>query len=310
MEKNNKMKVGIVIVSYNSATELGLCLKSAQAAVKHAGVGSEIVVVDNASKDRSCAVAEKAGIKVIANDSNLGFSMANNIGIRYLFEAKCTHILILNPDAMMQPASLSVLIDGFDPQNHIGATGPGMLDGKGKSATAGYYLKAPTWFSTLLFSTFLRPHFIKRPFFVKHFYEETGLDHDRVVEQIPGACLFTSKKVLDDIGLLDEDFAIWFEDVEWCYRARKNGYVMQYCHDALVQHEGGVSFAKWQNLDKAVTFYVSMKTFFRKHKPLSYPLFLLVVAGNSLALYLKNHDKSNLAFLKKFLKQRRGILPN
>lgn len=309
MEKGSKIRVGVIVVSYNSADELQICIQSAKKAIAYAGVDGIVVVADNASGDSSCAVAKKAGADVIASKQNVGFSAGVNTGIRHAFEASCTHILILNPDAVMQQESLRTLLDGLSADAAIGATGPAMLDNKGKPAAAGYYLKAPTWLSTLLFSTFLRPHFINRPYFVKHFYEETGLDHDKSVAQIPGACLLTSKKVLDDVGLLDEDFAIWFEDVEWCYRARKHGYKMWYCHDALVQHEGGVSFAKWQGMEKAVTFYVSMKTFFRKHRPLSYPLFLLIIAGNSFALYLKNHDKSNLAFLKRFFKQKRGILP-
>ena len=233
-----------------------------------------------------------------------------NAGIKYLFSKGAHYVLILNPDAIVLPTSLAKMVATLEHDSTIGAVGPTMVDSKGKSATSGYYLKAPSWLSILLYSTFLRPRFLRKRFIVTHVYEEAGLDTDREVEQIPGACLLTTRPILERTGLLDEDFAIWFEDVEWCYRARKKGYKMWFCHDAIVQHEGGVTFAKWKDLNKAVTFYVSMKTFFRKHKPLSYPLVVLIIIGNSLVLYVKNKDRSNLTFAKKFLRQHYGVLPN
>lgn len=304
-----KNHVGIVIVSYNSASELDECIEAARVSLKTADFTGEIVVVDNNSKDDSVKLARKLNASVIENGVNLGFAKAVNVGLKHLLKNGATHLLILNPDAMLDPNNLKVLAKGFEENEGVGATGPSMLDLKGDSATSGYYLKAPSWISILLFSTFIRPHAIKNQWLVRRFLEETNLAFDREVEQVPGACLFTSKEVLEDIGMLDEDFAIWYEDVEWCYRARKHGYKMWFCKDAYVVHEGGVSFAKWQSLDKAVTFYVSMKTFFRKHKKFSYPIVIAVVLFNSFVMYLKTHDKSNLTFAKKFLKQRRGILP-
>ncbi len=302
--------IGIVIVSYNSAQELSNCIKSAQASLKSGGFSGQVVVVDNNSSDDSGAVARKAGAHVIANETNQGFAAAVNKGTLFLLKHNSSHILLLNPDALVRPEAIGILLRKLQDDKSIGATGPAMLDGAGKSATSGYYLKAPSWISILLFSTSLRPHSLKHPWLVGTFYEETNLTQDRPVAQIPGACLLTPKEVLEDIGLLDEDFAIWYEDVEWCYRARKHGYKLLFCKDALVEHEGGVSFAKWQSLDKAVTFHVSMKTFFKKHKPLSYPLVVLIVCSNSILLYIKNRDKSNLEFMKRFVRTKRGALPS
>ncbi len=305
-----KRNVGIVIVSYNSADELKECVSKALAAITKAGVEGNVVVVDNNSKDNSVKVCKSLNVECIANKENKGFSVAVNQGIKRLFELKATDILILNPDAMMDPECLQFMLAELDKHEGVGAVGPSMLDASGKSTTDGYYLKAPSWISVMLFSTFLRPFFIKKPFFVNHFYQEANLSDSRTVEQIPGACLLVPKPVLDDIGLLDEDFAIWFEDVEWSYRARKHGYKLWFCAPAKVVHEGGVSFSKWQSLDKAVTFYVSMRTFFIKHKPVSSLMVQLVLIGNSFALYLKSRDKSNLVFIKRYLKQKKGVLPS
>ena len=305
----SRQKIGIVIVSYNSSTELKACIKAAAASTKYAGLDGEIIVVDNHSKDDSCDQAKQAGAAVIANKQNTGFAVAVNQGIRKAFTLHCQYVLILNPDAILSKSALKLMKESFEPDQHVGAVGPSMVDKKGNSTTQGYYLKAPSWLSVLLFSTFLRPRALKHPRLVRSIYEETDLISDRSVAQIPGACLFTSRPVLDEVGLLDEDFAIWYEDVEWCYRARKHHYAMMYCHKAVVEHVGGVSFEKWQSLDKAVTFYVSMKTFFRKHKLLSYPLVIAIVLLNSLALYIRHGDRSNLIFAKKFLSQKRGVLP-
>jgi len=302
-------KIGVVIVSYNSSSELPSCIRAAKEAAKKAGLEYLPVVVDNNSRDKSVGAAEKAGAIVISNKVNRGFAGGVNQGIKKSFDNGVDFILIINPDVKLSPESIGIMIDALKISG-IGAAGPSLVNKKGEAGNEGYYFKAPSWISVSLFSTFLRPKFLRSKFFVNHFLEEGDMSKDREVEQIPGACLLTSKEVLDKVGLLDEDFAIWFEDVEWCYRARKNGYRMWFCSQARVEHEGGTSFERWQSLDKAVTFYVSMKTFFNKHKPLSGVLVRLAITINSLVLFIKNRDKSNLVFLKKFWTQKRGILPN
>lgn len=305
--KATKAHVGVVIVSYNSAGEIGACIQSVLDQVDSL-LRVTPIVVDNNSKDDSLKVATKKNAITIANGKNLGFSRAVNIGIKKAYELGCDTILILNPDAMLRAGSLKSMWQLFQTSDDIGAVGPSMVHNDGSLANEGYYLKAPSALTVGCFSTMLRPWALKKDFLVRR-YEERDLVHVRNVEQVPGACIFTSKAKLDKIGLLDEDFAIWFEDVEWCYRARRKGYRMVFCPDARVVHEGGVSFAKWEGLDKSVTFYVSMKTFFRKHKPLEYPLVILFLCLNAFGVYLKNHDKNQLRFIKRFVKQRTGKLP-
>lgn len=307
-------KILVSIVSYNSALELKKCISSIKARAEEAQLKPTIVVVDNCSKDSSVKVAKNAGAKVIVNKVNLGFAVAVNQGIKVGIAPDGTYThdyyLILNPDTEMQKNSLARLLEGFDQEAKIGAVGPSMLDANKKSANEGYYMKAPTWLSVTLFSTVLRKYFINKSFFVNHFYQEPNLTSSHSVEQIPGACMLIPADALKYIGLLDEDFAIWFEDVEWSYRARKIGYTMWFCSDAKVLHTGGVSFEKWKSLEKAVTFYVSMKTYFKKSKPFFYFPVLVSLTLNSLIMYVKSGDKSNLAFIRKVLRQKKGVLPN
>lgn len=305
----NKVRIGAVVVSYNSADDLVSCLEGFLGQ-QSGSLKLEACVVDNNSKDASVAVAKKvARTHVIASENNDGFSVAVNKGIRYFRERQFDYVIILNPDATMQKKSVQTMLNAFESHKNIGAVGPAMLHADGTDASDGYYLKAPSFLTVACFSTGLRPYAIKRPWLMRRYEEDLSLGASRMVEQIPGACLLTSMAILDRIGDLDEDFAIWFEDVEWSYRARKFGLELWFEPAAKVVHEGGVSFAKWNDMNKAVTFYVSMKTFFKKHKPLSYPLVVLVILANSFLLFVKNRDRSNLVFAKRFLKQKKGLLP-
>jgi GT2 family glycosyltransferase len=309
--KDLKAFVGVVVVTYNDGGEIADCLKSiAEQATKDTRV--QAVVVDNNSQDDSISIAKSYKAAVVANGKNLGFAKAVNIGVKKAYELGCDTILIFNPDAALLPGSLQAMLKVLRSSEDIGAVGPLMVHNDGSLANEGYYLKAPTLLTVTCFSTWLRPWALKHPSLVKK-YEEGGLTDksgQADVEQIPGACLLISKKDLQRIGLLDEDFAIWFEDVEWCYRARKMGYRLVFCPDAHVVHEGGVSFARWKGLQKAVTFYVSMKTYFKKCKPLSLPFVIIVLCLNAIVVYLKNHDKDQLRFIKHFLKQKTGTLPD
>lgn len=308
--KDLKAFVGVVVVSYNDAEEIADCLTSI-AEQTGKGIRIQAIVVDNNSQDDSVVIAASYKAVVIANGKNLGFAKAVNMGAKKAYGLGCDTILIFNPDAVLLPGSLQAMLKVLRSSEDIGAVGPLMVHSDGSLANKGYYLKAPTLLTVTCFSTWLRPWALKHPSLVKR-YEESALtdkSSQTDVEQIPGACLLVSKKDLRRIGLLDEEFAIWFEDVEWCYRARKMGYRLVFCPDAHVVHEGGVSFARWTGLTKAVTFYVSMKTYFRKCKPLSLPFVISVLCLNALVVYLKNHDKDQLRFIKHFLRQKTGTLP-
>jgi N-acetylglucosaminyl-diphospho-decaprenol L-rhamnosyltransferase len=301
--------IGIVIVSYNSAGSLAPCIAAVHAQAEAASLRTRILVVDNNSRDDSIDVATKNGVATITNAVNLGFAAAANQGIRALLSQRARYVLILNPDVVLKPGSLVTMLDCIRTDRRVGAVGPNLRDKRGNPANAGYYRKAPSWVSTALFLTSLQARALRHPSLVERFYGPVTLDASREVEQIPGACLLTSRETLDEVGLLDEDFAIWFEDVDWCYRARKLGYVMWFCAEADVEHEGGASFKQWRGTDRQVAFCVSMMTFFNKHKPLSGVLVRLAISINALAQLVRQRNRSSLAFLKGFWTLKRGVLP-
>lgn len=309
-ETNSKLhKTGIIIVSFNSSSDLKKCIKSIN---EQSTLDNSLIpiVVDNQSSDNSVQVAKDAGAKVIENAKNLGFAKAVNIGIEEAFRQGSDHILIFNPDASLQDDSINQLFQTLTSSTRVGAVGPSMMDEKGEESNSHYYLKAPGFFSVLFFSTFLRPWALRRKSLLR-FYSHTDLANEvQEVDQIPGACLLIPRVVLEDVGLLDEDFAIWFEDVEWSYRAKKKGYSLLFCPEAHVEHEGGVSFDKWRGPEKTITFLVSMKTFFRKHKPLRLPLIVAVLSINYFFVFLKTGDKDWLRVINKLILQKKGTLPN
>lgn len=301
----SNQRLNVVVVSYNSEADLPKCISSV---IKNCPsyIVPTVVVVDNNSADSSIEVANKAGAKVIASKTNAGFSRAVNVGLK----AKAAdYYLLLNPDAQVLPGCIEKLIAKVDSDDKIAAAGPHMQDSKGTNTSQGYYMKTPSFLSVLLFSTGLRKYFIQKPKVYCSIYQECNLSNDRQVEQIPGACLMMTAKVLSKVGKLDEDFAIWYEDVEWSYRARKLGFQLWYIDDAHAIHEGGVSFKKWNNINMDITFYVSMKTFFAKNKPIAGFFVKLAITAQRLALLLFKKDKNQKVFIRKFWTLKKGILP-
>lgn len=272
-------RLTVVVVSYNSAEQLPSCLASIGPASE---LETTVVVVDNASQDRSAEIAASLGAKVIRHRQNLGFAAAVNAGIR---AHPAEYVLLLNPDVVLSDGSVAHLMRVLDADDALAAVGPAMVDGKGAPNTDGYYLRRPTVRQVAIFYTRLFP-FLATERERCRTQVECGLATEhRDVEQIPGACLLTRACVLDDVGLLDDGYLLWFEDVDWSWRARKAGYRLRYAGSITVIHEGGTSFVGWNSIAREVVFYRSMLTFFRKHDRRKVPVvFALVVVDRLVRL--------------------------
>lgn len=306
-----KPSIRISIVSYNSANELERCITSARQACVEAGMRPSIVVVDNKSLDDSEKVARKCGAIYIQNEVNLGFSKATNLGLRHndpSLKDEVEYYLVLNPDTVMSKDSLKKMASTLLSDPSIGAVGPRLASTK--MANEEYYLREPSVFSVLLFSTVLGKFCAQSSFLRNRIYSFPVSERVVFVPQIPGACLLTTRRALFDIGPLDESYSIWFEDVDWSHKARKKKYKLAYSPEAKVYHEGGVSFSKWRGLSKSITFYVSMKNFFKKNKPLQYPFFMLIVTLNAALLMIVKRNRDQFIFMKSFWKLKQGDLPS
>ena len=254
------MKLSIVIVNYNVKYFLEQCLHSVQKACQ--GIDSEIFVVDNNSVDGSVKmIREKfSEVHLIENKENRGFSFANNQAIR---KAKGDYILLLNPDTIVEDETLQKIVRFMDDHPDAGGLGVKMLDGKGKFLPESKRgLPSP---SVAFFKIFgLSALFPRSKMFGK--YHLGYLDREKIhtVDVLSGACMLLRKKVLDVIGLLDETFFMYGEDIDLSYRITKAGYKNYYFPETRIIHYKGESTKK-SSLNYVFMFYNAMIIFANKH---------------------------------------------
>jgi N-acetylglucosaminyl-diphospho-decaprenol L-rhamnosyltransferase len=272
------MDVSVVIVNWNTGDLLRRCLASLRAACS--ADTFEVIVVENASTDDSVRRAEASGqpFRLIQMDVNAGFARANNVGIR---EAKGGTVLLLNPDTEPRPGSLSALVR-FLREHPASVVGPRLLNTDGTLQPS-----CRTFPTTLVLALlFLKAHrlFPRLSPLRRYDMEEFQHDAERTVDQIMGACMALPRAVLEKVGLLDEGYWIWFEEVDWCRRARARGIDIWFTPRAEVVHHGGVSFRQVLPVRKEWRFLRSALRYARIH--LGVPAALLLMPLVPVALLL------------------------
>jgi GT2 family glycosyltransferase len=247
--------IGIIIVTYNSESEVGKCLDAALS------TGAEIVVVDNASTDRTIAAVAHRGVRIIANPENRGFAAAVNQGFGVL---NCPYVLLLNPDAVIQ-CGLEALRQGCDLPGSAGAGGR-LVDSNGITQVGFMVRSLPTTAALTLEVLLLNRLWRNNP--VNRRYR--CLDWDacarNVVEQPAGAFLMVRRQVWQELGGLDETFfPLWFEDVDFCRRIRDRGFSLYYIPEAVANHTGGHSIPSLTVEMRRVYWYRSLLRYSSKH---------------------------------------------
>ena len=254
------MKLSIVIVNYNVAHFLEQALHSVYKALQN--VDAEVFVVDNNSVDHSLAMlAEKfPQVRVIANKENVGFARANNQAIR---ESTGEYVLLLNPDTLVEEDTFEKCIAFMDATPDAGGLGVKMVNGQGEflpESKRGIPFPAVAFYKLFGLSK-LFPN-------SKKFgsYHLTYLDNDEIhsVEVLSGAFMMLRKSVLDQIGLLDEDYFMYGEDIDLSYRILKGGYKNYYFPKTRIIHYKGESTKKG-SLNYVYVFYKAMQIFAKKH---------------------------------------------
>lgn len=254
------MKLSVIIVNYNVRYFLEQCLHAALKAAK--GISSEIFVVDNDSVDGSCQmVSEKfPEVKLISNTENLGFSKANNQAIRM---ATGEYILLLNPDTVVEEDSFQKIISFMDNHPEAGGLGVKMIDGKGRflpESKRGLPTPAVAFWKIFGISR-LFPH-------SKRFgrYHLGFLDPDQIheVDVLAGAFMLLRHETLNKVGLLDEDYFMYGEDIDLSYRITQGGYKNYYFPETTIIHYKGESTKKG-SINYVRVFYNAMIIFAKKH---------------------------------------------
>lgn len=272
--KDSVKKISIIIVNYNAGEYIKSCLQSLEDVKKE--IDFEIFVVDNASEDQSIEEIKKRFPKVnyILNDENLGFGKANNQAMRL---AKSEYILLLNPDSKVLPGTIKAMVDFMDQNLEVGAASCKVELSDGSIDWASHR-GFPTPWASLLYFVFKN----------RKLYNLTDqkLDEVHEVDSIVGAFMLLRRSVLGKVGLFDEDYFMYAEDIDLCFRIKQAGFKIMYVPFVKILHLKGLSSGikkhsqqlslanievKKKSLDY---FYSTMKIFYKKHMEKKYPFFI------------------------------------
>ncbi len=246
--------LSIIIVSWNTRELLLRCVKS----VVESGpeISREMIVVDNGSWDGSIHEVEKAFpfVDLVGNEKNLGFAKAVNQGLR---KASGRYILLLNPDTEVKNGAIYELFSFMESHSGTGVAGAQLLnsDGSKQNSIANF----PSLATELLNKRLLRAVFPRRfPGKERKYSEPVEVD------SVVGACMMVNREALDQVGVLDEDYFLFLEETDWCYRMKKAGWKIYHVPLAEVFHFQGKS-AEAERERAKLEYYRSRYHFFKKN---------------------------------------------
>jgi len=227
----------VVVVTWNSSGPLVNCLQAVEA--EREVISLEFLVVDNASTDGSADVARQVApwAQVIENQNNRGFAAANN---QALARARGRYVALLNPDAEVLDYALAGLVRCLDQMPEAGAAGPMSLTPSGE-VDSRCARRFPTLWTEFCEVSGLTRQFLRRRLFSGASMRYWDHRDSRDVDALSGACMVIRREALDQVGLLDEDFFMYSEDTELCFRLKQAGWRVVYWPEARVRHWGGYS---------------------------------------------------------------------
>ena len=271
------LKLSVIIVNYNVKYYLDQCIRSVlrafevmkKASSSDSSVNeevAEIIVVDNHSADGSVDYLEKRYpqmlypmVRFVRSAHNLGFARANNIAIR---QSRGEYVLLLNPDTIVGEDALKASVDFMDVHEDAGALGVRMLGAQGRRA-----MESRRGLPTPMVSFFKMLGFCNRwphhRLFGKYYMGYLPWDEPSQIEVVSGAYCMLRRKALDEVGLLDEDFFMYGEDIDLSYRVLKGGYHNYYLPVDILHYKG--ESTQKSSFRYVHVFYEAMLIFFRKH---------------------------------------------
>lgn len=271
------LKLSVIIVNYNVKYYLDQCIRSVLRAFEEMKKASssdssvnedvaEIIVVDNHSADGSVDYLEQRYpqklypmVRFVRSAHNLGFARANNIAIR---QSRGEYVLLLNPDTIVGEDALKASVDFMDAHEDAGAVGVRMLGAQGRRA-----MESRRGLPTPMVSFFKMLGFCNRwphhRLFGKYYMGYLPWDEPCQIEVVSGAYCMLRRKALDEVGLLDEDFFMYGEDIDLSYRVLKGGYHNYYLPVDILHYKG--ESTQKSSFRYVHVFYEAMLIFFRKH---------------------------------------------
>jgi GT2 family glycosyltransferase len=277
--------LAIVIVSHNVRQLLKQCLSSVDAA--RSSLTVEVWVVDNGSTDGTPdMVRSDFPTAHLVETGNVGFSRGNNLALTQILASEIglpRYVLLLNPDTSVTPSALVELIGLLDARPDVGAAGPKLVRPDG-SLDLACRRSFPTPAVSFYHFSGLARLFPRSPRFGQ--YNLTFLDPNGVyeVDSVVGACMLVRGQLLRDVGLLDEAFFMYGEDLDWALRIKRAGWRILYAGNVTVYHYKRAS-SRQRSTQSLIAFYEAMLIFFRKHyaRQTAWPVRWSVIA----AIYLR-----------------------
>ena len=264
------MKLSVIIVSYRVPYYVEQCIRSVRQATKD--IDCEIIVVDNHSNDGTVDYLTKcfgSSITLIDSNHNLGFARANNLAIK---QSQGEYVLLLNPDTFVGTDAISQVVSFMDEHPKAGGVGCRMHNANGTLAMESRRgLPTP-------YVSFLKMLGMSRRYYMSHL----SWDQPGRIDVMSGAFCLLRRKVLDEVGLLDEDFFMYGEDIDLSYRILKGGYENWYVPADIVHYKG--ESTQKSSFRYVHVFYQAMLIFFRKHYG---HLSLFITLPIKMAIYMR-----------------------
>ncbi|MBZ0286394.1 MAG: glycosyltransferase family 2 protein [Anaerolineae bacterium] len=271
------LDLSIIIVNWNTRDLTAKCIADVQTTVKQ--IAYEIIVVDNHSSDGSQDMlrTQFPDVKLIANPDNVGFARANNQGMKI---SEGRYILLLNSDAFVKADTIDRMVAFMDEHPEAGMAGCKLLyeDGRLQASCATF----PTLATEFYIALGLDKLFPKSKIFGKYLMTDWDYSTMREVDVIMGAFMLARKNVIDTVGMMDESFFMYSEEVDWCYRFKVAGWKILFTPEVECVHIWGGS-SRAVKVETLIRLYRARVQFFRKHYGrLAAFLYKLILTFNSL----------------------------
>lgn len=259
----NKIPVSVIIISFNTRNLTRKALLSLRGSNAQP---AQIIVVDNDSSDDSVQMIknEFKEVVLIENKENLGFAKANNLAIKKI--ADQPYVWLLNSDAEAGKNTLRELHDCMEKNPKIGALSPQLIYPDGKlQSFGGFFPSCLNLFLYLIPLSYFLPVSVKRKLKNLAIYPQTIIGDGIELDYATGAALFLRKKALDQVGLLEEDYFMYFEETDLCWRLKKSGWKVMAINTEPVMHVYGGSFKTRRDAKRLGLFLESLEKFVKKN---------------------------------------------
>lgn len=257
-------RLAVVILNYNRADLLADCLASLYAAPTRCDL--TVWVVDNASSDGSAELvrADYPQAHLIVSPTNGGYARGNNLAVRAIMAAgSADYLMLLNNDTVVPAGALDGLVDYLETHPEAGVVGPKLILPDG-SLDLACRRSFPTPEVSFYRMAGLSRLFPRSPRFARYNLTYLDPDQEAEVDAVVGACMLLRAAVIAEVGLLDEQFFMYGEDLDWCYRIKQYGWRVNYYPGVVVYHYKRASSTR-RALPSIRAFYEAMRIFHRKH---------------------------------------------